>query len=363
MTCKMNLVASHPSFSFLDKEEDTLIKEFYSLKNEQFDYEPTEPLKRSNFSTALAPINKKRNRYANVLANDTSRVKLEKARDGSDYINANHCLNGRVIISQGPKDNSSVYEFHHEDFYDMLWTNKSSAISMVTGFIEGYSIKCSHYLPKEGSDKIMGPYTISISDEIALTEEETALKTLGIRITKLHIQKKDEGSRVVTHYHYPNWGDCKGANAEVVAALARRLLSETKPIIHCSAGFGRSGTLAAVMACYDRILRGKNSAALVADVVNELRTERRGCVQTFEQYQTIYNTLKQLVQEDGKSSSILEKTAITPSFQAIPVIVNFNISDKKLFIRGTVPGMSWKKGIELKKVDGKFVFESPSNLE
>ncbi len=42
----------------------------------------------------------------------------------------------------------------------------------------------------------------------------------------------------------------------------------------------------------------------------------------------------------------------------VPVIVNFGDSSKKLFVRGTGPGMSWEKGIELKSVQGKFVLET-----
>jgi len=308
MAFKIDVSALPSPFSFLDKKPDDLEKEFKMLKNESFDSppKPTDP-EFKDFSTALTPENKARNRYKNILANNTTRVKLEKERDGSDYINANHCLNGRVIISQGPLDNDDDYEHHHADFYDMLWTNHCSAIAMVSSFVQNCSIKCSYYYPTiKEKDLIAGPYTISASSDIAPTEEDVSLKKLGIEITKLHIEKKGEESRLVTHYYYPNWGDFKGTTTEVVAALARRLLKENKPLIHCSAGIGRSGTLAAVMECYDRIIKKKYSDTLVPDVVNALRVERRGCVQTKEQYQTIYNTLQALVKENAESSSCHE---------------------------------------------------------
>lgn len=68
----------------------------------------------------------------------------------------------------------------------------------------------------------------------------------------------------------------------------------------------------------------------------------------------------------GNRSIEAEKTQdIVPvlSFPKVAVIVNCDVpGDTKLFIRGTAEGMSWSKGIELKRVDGKFVLESDRDL-
>ncbi len=60
--------------------------------------------------------------------------------------------------------------------------------------------------------------------------------------------------------------------------------------------------------------------------------------------------------EAGKTSDPIVPALFIPK---VPVIVNFGDSSKKLFIRGTGPGMeNWEKGIELKPVKGKFVLET-----
>lgn len=41
----------------------------------------------------------------------------------------------------------------------------------------------------------------------------------------------------------------------------------------------------------------------------------------------------------------------------VPAVIHCEPGGRKLFIRGTGPGMSWEKGIELVQVDGKWVFE------
>lgn len=65
---------------------------------------------------------------------------------------------------------------------------------------------------------------------------------------------------------------------------------------------------------------------------------------------------------EGGTDRVIEaekSQEITPSLPLpiVPIVVNFNESAKRLFIRGTGPGMSWDKGVELNYVNGKFVFE------
>jgi len=64
-------------------------------------------------------------------------------------------------------------------------------------------------------------------------------------------------------------------------------LKEEMFLLHCSAGIGRTGTLGALIEAL-RCARGKEKRLSVFEVVDYMRRQRWGCVQTFEQYQFIY---------------------------------------------------------------------------
>jgi protein tyrosine phosphatase len=274
---------------FLLSEKQDIKKEFRDLPGSYLCKEPTIE-EFPEFSEGLKNENLYKNRYKNVLPNDSTRVKLEGLPN--DYINANHCLKGRIIISQGP------LQKQHIDFYHMLWINNCSAIAMVTNFIEGYQEKCSFYLPlDEHMTKTAGKYLVSTQ-----LDGDNPLLDHGIEVTRLFIEHEGE-KRTLTHYHMPHWEDQKGTSAKAAALLTSVLLKEQKPLIHCSAGIGRSGTLAVILDVYNKYLAGETSKTLIADSVKELRAERRGCVQSLSQYKTIFNTLKILIFKDFEKSS------------------------------------------------------------
>ncbi len=259
----------------------------------------------SEFSTGNNPINKIRNRYANIIANDSTRVKLQDRTN--DYINANYLDN--MILTQGPLsyDEGAHYD-SQADFYHMLFTNKSSAIFMLTDYEEKGKIKCSRYLPS-GKPKSEVNYTIT-----GINETQPALTALNIAVTKLYIKKVNftvpsasqfitisDKPHEVTHYHYP-WPDKEGTNPKAVAQIVRILLKEPMSVIHCSAGIGRTGTVVAVALAYRALNKGSPDPKLIPKTVAKIREQRRGLVQTPEQYSTIYKTLICMLEEDQKSS-------------------------------------------------------------
>ena len=85
----------------------------------------------SKFQAANMHYNKKKNRNANVLALDDTRVKLSVVTGikGSDYINANfidgYMMRRAFIATQRLPDTIP-------DFWSMIWKQKSSTIVMLS---------------------------------------------------------------------------------------------------------------------------------------------------------------------------------------------------------------------------------------
>ena len=86
----------------------------------------------SKFQAANMPYNKTKNRYANVLAFDDSRVKLSVITgiEGSDYINASfvdgYMMRRAFIATQAPIPDTIP------DFWRMIWEQESSTVVMLS---------------------------------------------------------------------------------------------------------------------------------------------------------------------------------------------------------------------------------------
>ena len=124
-------------------------------------------------------MNTSKNRYANVIAYDHSRVILQTLDGipGSDYINANYCDGYRkqnaYVATQGPLQETFA------DFWRMCWELRSSTIVMMTKLEERTRIKCDQYWPTRGTETY-GQMQVSISDVQELATY--CIRTFQVRI-------------------------------------------------------------------------------------------------------------------------------------------------------------------------------------
>ncbi|XP_047664641.1 receptor-type tyrosine-protein phosphatase H isoform X2 [Tachysurus fulvidraco] len=248
---------------------------------------------------ATLPVNKDKNRFSNVQAYDSSRVKLaELPGSDSDYINANY-IHGygkkkkQYIAAQGPLP-STV-----NDFWRMVWEQKSSAIVMLTNCTEGGKIKCEHYWPMDNMPCLYGNLLVTIQSE----QKESCWTQREFTIRN----ESTSEEHAVTHFHFTAWPDHGVPNRTEELIQFRWIVRkhiETFPfsgptVVHCSAGVGRTGTLIAL----DLLLQQMDKEELVniADCVHGMRLSRPLMVQTQSQYVFLHQCVMESLQPKEES--------------------------------------------------------------
>jgi protein tyrosine phosphatase len=210
-----------------------------------------------------------KNRYPDVLALDRTLVPLFER---TQYINANFInIKGRqpLIACQAPlKDTVN-------DFWDMVIKHQVKVILMLTPLEEKDKAKSvdywSDYLEK--SEKIAPTITVNT---LLVFDPET-----------------NDIPNVIKHIHYTGWPDFgtpPKSDIEILLSLIKTLWIDHSPMIcHCSAGIGRTGVIASIL----RYLNTKGTES-VLDIVKEIRKDRNGMVQTYDQFKFIHDFVEDL---------------------------------------------------------------------
>uniref|UniRef100_A0A7N5KIB7 protein-tyrosine-phosphatase n=1 Tax=Ailuropoda melanoleuca TaxID=9646 RepID=A0A7N5KIB7_AILME len=235
-------------------------------------------------------VNKPKNRYANVIAYDHSRVILQPIEGivGSDYINANYVDGYRrqnaYIATQGPLPET------FGDFWRMVWEQRSATIVMMTRLEEKSRIKCDQYWPNRGTETY-GFIQVTLLDTIELA-------TFCVRTFSLHKNGSSE-KREVRQFQFTAWPD-HGVPEYPTPFLAflRRVKTCNPPdagpvVVHCSAGVGRTGCFIVIDAMLERIKPEKTVD--VYGHVTLMRSQRNYMVQTEDQYSFIHEALLEAV--------------------------------------------------------------------
>ncbi|XP_028812745.1 receptor-type tyrosine-protein phosphatase eta [Denticeps clupeoides] len=230
-------------------------------------------------SSALAPENRGKNRYNNVLPYDSSRVKLSvQGSPFDDYINANYMpgYNSKkeFIAAQGPLP-STVNEF-----WRMIWEKNVHTLVMLTRCNEQGRVKCEEYWPSES--KHYGNLTVTTSSEIPL--DDWTIRDFDVR------NVKTAETRCIRHFHFTAWPDHGVPETTELLINFRHLVREhmdqfsrhSPTVVHCSAGVGRTGTFIAIDRLIFQIER--DDMVDVYGIIHDLRMHRPLMVQTEDQY-------------------------------------------------------------------------------
>ena len=290
-------------------------------------------------TSRLAQAHPARNRYCDVLPYDRTAVALP----GGRYINASHVASApgeapawRYIATQGPMRHTAA------DFWALVHSQGCGLVLMLTRRREGPGpVKCDPYFPGRPGQAAVYHYEPDPPPPAALGRRPPAPASgppkgpprppeagwrvacvaaedvdCDVRRCELVLTPPGQGAapRTVVHYSYHAWPD---HGVPRTAAPLRRLAAAVAaaqaapgapgpPVVHCSAGIGRTGTFCAVDVALRRLraaagcgdAAGAAAAVDMRRTVGELRACRWGMVQTLEQYMLCYQAVWEQLEED-----------------------------------------------------------------
>ncbi|XP_026059721.1 receptor-type tyrosine-protein phosphatase S isoform X8 [Carassius auratus] len=283
-------MTSHPPVSV--SELPAHIERMKANDNLRFsqEYESIDPGQQFSWEHSNLEINKPKNRYANVIAYDHTRVALSNndGVPGGDYINANfidgYRRQGSYIATQGPMPDT------FSDFWRMVWEQHTANIIMITKLEEKSRNKCDQYWPSRGTETY-GLMQVNLLDTVELA-------TYCVRTFALFKSGSGE-KREVRQFQFTAWPD-QGVPEHPTPFLAflRRVKACNPPdagpiVVHCSAGVGRTGCFIVIDAMLERVKQEKTID--IYGHVTLMRSQRNYMVQTEEQYVFIYEALLEAV--------------------------------------------------------------------
>jgi protein-tyrosine phosphatase len=210
---------------------------------------------------------------------------------------------------QGPKADS----FSH--IWRMIWKENQNpaVVVMLTQTHETGREKCYPYYPQFPSNPDM---RVNEQDEfedgfihnlhlVDLHQDDEA--RTQVREIDMTAEDDDEESRKIWHLLFAGWPDFSVPEGADQAALLKLIDisrekngdNSTNPrIVHCSAGIGRSGTFIALDWLLQELDEGSldetpDSADPIVSVVEKLRDQRAGMVQSKNQFVFLYDALRE----------------------------------------------------------------------
>uniref|UniRef100_A0A673B6U9 Protein tyrosine phosphatase receptor type Na n=1 Tax=Sphaeramia orbicularis TaxID=375764 RepID=A0A673B6U9_9TELE len=274
----MDISTGHMILAYMEdhlRNKDRLQKEWEALCSYQ-----AEP---SSVAVAQDPANMDKNRQAESLPYDHSRVKLKTELNSAkqDYINASIIFDHdprqpAYIATQGPLPHTVA------DFWQMVWENGCTVIVMMTALVEDGEKQCERYWPDEGSSL----YHIY---EVNLVSEHIWCKDFLVRSFYLKNVQTQE-TRTLTQFHLLSWP------ADGIPTSTRPLLDFRRKvnkcyrgrscpiIVHCSDGTGRTGTYILIDMVLNRMAKGVKEIDIAA-TLEHIRDQRPSLVRTKDQFE------------------------------------------------------------------------------
>jgi tyrosine-protein phosphatase non-receptor type 9 len=286
---------------------------------------------------------------SSAAVNHSSSSNSSSSKAPGTYINASYMTDPWLpgdasqalgyIATQGPLPSTVA------DLWRMVAVTNTSAIVMLTGLTDGSTSlsnsrpRCAPYFPDKEQDclRLPGSITVTCVHKNSLDEnvffrqlevvwappqqqqqqhaagqhqqQPNAVQQQQQPLPQVIQQQPQQPQRLwINHYQYANWPDYGiPPTTSSVRVLCQALdgcrRAGCKIVVHCSAGVGRTGTFVAVDMLLQRLhsltlqLHGTvsvediHAAVDIPGLVAILRKQRRGTVQTAEQYAFVWQAL------------------------------------------------------------------------
>jgi len=236
---------------------------------------------------AVSEEDSAKNRFSNVCPVAATRVRVRSQGQHNEYINANYVTppNNRVYIAtQAPLPETTAC------FWQMVFENDSRVIVMLCNLVERNRVRCHKYWPRQDEAKRFGSLTVKLVKSATLP---------GIHLRKLLVADGRGTERLVTNVQMTEWPDFgvpeSSDHVRSVLDILDHYLQAGggPPVVHCSAGLGRTGSFIAIHSCLTQLrLHGTCN---VRETVRIMRQQRAGMIQTAEQYVFVYKALKDVL--------------------------------------------------------------------
>ncbi|XP_071546877.1 uncharacterized protein mop isoform X2 [Panulirus ornatus] len=248
-----------------------------------------------------------KNRFADILPYDHTRVTLPSSRD--DYINASHLQLKSVeesfplILTQAPMPATFV------DFWTMVWEQQVEIIVCLNSDAE---VKGQVYLPSEVSSSVdYGQFTVILHSCRQAGSPVSYQRVLHVthRTSKL--------SRVIIHLQFLGWPPSAMPESPSpllqflaeVHTFQRQQRNKLRPIVfHCVPGLGRSGVLT-VLSSFIKEIHSSGTLLDITSLVVELSKQRRGGVQDKEHLHFLFSAALYYAQDVLMKRGILTNKA------------------------------------------------------
>ncbi|CAF3192546.1 unnamed protein product [Rotaria socialis] len=275
-----------------DAPTDIWLADFESKLSNNIVYDEFDsiPVSRINGSIQDGRLsdNTHRNRYADVIPYDDTRVRLIPTKDNlHGYINASH-VKIRVentIYSYIAAESPLPLTVH--DFWRMI---SGSNIHVIVMLIGNDPQLCANYFPKHKNEKCR-----TDEFEIELISEQNR-QDFHIRYLRMKVLN-GQRTRTIVHLQYVAWDEAQlplDATSFIdfinVANSFRRHYGETNPcLVHCTAGIGRTGIFILTHVMIQCITFNKKVS--VASVLKVMREHRMSLVDRTYSYVFVYRCL------------------------------------------------------------------------
>ena len=212
------------------------------------------------------------------------------------------------------------------DFYGAIFTYKVSVVVCLTPLVEAGRVKATRYWPTAKEESAtLAQWKVTLLEEKSMYEGAIVQRTLRIQrrdpvCGALGIYEPSDNEMTFTMFHYMTW--CDNASPSSIHTFVELInlvrsvadLDRSRPVLaHCSAGVGRAGTF---VAAYNLILINEldSGSVSLSQMVDWLRHQRFGAVQTLSQYKFIANVVNFFEDLASSAASSSSESLSTSTF-------------------------------------------------